>query len=500
MKKSPSFLQKNSPIILAVIFLATLIPIIIISVYNHPLGDDLSYSMGVHNAIISGGSVFAVFQAAWGTVVNIYMSWQGTYSAVFLMSFQPGVFAEGAYAIVPLIMIGFLIFSTLRLLYTILCVCLHERRRMVVFLGLPILFLSIQYLPSLIQGFLWFNGSVYYTFFYSVMLLYFDAFIRFLRSEGKKRGMPRFILLALLAAILGGANSVTALTTLLAGFVFLLYCFLINRRRLLQSMIIQAIELTGFLISVLAPGNAFRQAKKTNIGAPLAIYYSLGQAGAYIGKWTTFITVLVFVLIIPLICSIAGRSGFSFKWPGLLLIFTLLFFASQSVPPYYAMGWCGDTRLQDIIYYSYFWMMLVNLFYFLGWFQKRCTRLQNAWRQFKKKLRLRDGSNVIRCAVSAVVFVLLVITVASPAAISRSSSGLCAQNLLSGDAQTYGRQMNERLKLYNDDSVKVVRVPELIKRPGSICLNDITDDPNATNNLDVTYYYHKDSVATVKVK
>jgi hypothetical protein len=115
VKKIPSFLQKNSPIILVVIFIVTLIPIIIISVYNHPLGDDLSYSMGVHNAIISGGSVFAVFQAAWGTVVNIYMSWQGTYSAVFLMSFQPGVFAEGAYAIVPLIMIGFLIFSTLRL-------------------------------------------------------------------------------------------------------------------------------------------------------------------------------------------------------------------------------------------------------------------------------------------------------------------------------------------------------------------------------------------------
>jgi hypothetical protein len=101
--------------------------------------------------------------------------------------------------------------------------------------------------------------------------------------------------------------------------------------------------------------------------------------------------------------------------------------------------------------------------------------------------------------VSAVAFVLLVITVASPAAIS-SSSRLCAQNLLSGDAQTYGRQMNERLKLYNDDSIKVVRVPELIKRPGSICLNDIIDDPNSTNNLDVTYYYHKDSVATVKVK
>jgi hypothetical protein len=93
-----------------------------------------------------------------------------------------------------------------------------------------------------------------------------------------------------------------------------------------------------------------RQDRKTNIGAPLAIYHSLEQAGIYIGKWTTLITVLVFILIIPVIYSIAGRSTLSFKWPGLLLVFTLLFFASQSVPPYYAMGWRGDARLQDIIY------------------------------------------------------------------------------------------------------------------------------------------------------
>jgi hypothetical protein len=212
-------------------------------------------------------------------------------------------------------------------------------------------------------------------------------------------------------------------------------------------------------------------------------------------QWTTLITVLVFILIIPMIFSIAGRSGLRFKWPGIFLLFTLLFFASQSVPPYYAMGWRGDSRLQNIIYYSYFWLLLVNLFYFFGWLQKTPV-----WQRLKEKPNVRSGSGVIHSVVAAAVFVLLVITAASPSNIARSSSGQSAQELLAGDAQSYGRQMYERLSLYNDSSLKDVRVPELTVKPSVICLDDITDDPKAINNQDLANYYHKASVATVKGK
>ena len=495
MGKIKNFLLRYGTIILAVLFAAALAPLLAVAFCDYPLGDDLSYGRYVHDALAAGGSLPAVLCAAFRTVAHTYMTWQGTYSAVFLMSIQPGVFAEKAYAVVPFIMLGLLICSTLVLLNTVLCGCLHEKRRTVALLGIPVLFLAVEYPPSLAQGFYWYNGAVYYTFFYSVMLLYFSAFIRFVKNGEKGRETPRFVLLLLLAAVLGGANFVTVLIAILAGFLFLLWCILRQRRRLLQSVAVQCALLAGFAVSALAPGNAVRQAHFFRIGVPLTIVFSIGQSAFYLYRWTTAVAVLVFILISPLLYAMAGRSSLRFQMPGWFLAFTLLLFAAQSAPPFYAMCSPGETRLQDIIYYSYLWLVPVNLFYFFGWYQKRSRRLREALKKLKARLRLREGGPARYVALAAACVLLAALT--GPAGAESSGTGICARDLLSGDAQAYAAQMDARLKIYNDAGVSTVRVPELTAHPRSVYLGDITGNPNSTLNLDVKTYYHKKSVAAV---
>jgi hypothetical protein len=496
LKKLTAFLQKRFAIILVILFLLTLVPMLAISVYDFPMSDDYHYSLMVHNAIINGGSVWAVLQAAGNTVATAYQKWQGTYSSIFVMSMQPGVFSDWAYSLVPFILLGLLIFATFKLLHTILCACLHEKLRSVALIGVPILFLSIQYLPSANQGFYWFNGSSYYTLFYSVMLLYIDAFILFVRSERKSRTTGRFILAALLAAVLGGVNFVTALLTLLAGFIFIAYCFFKKRDKLLSSLVIQAIMLAGFLINVLAPGNAVRQATTKGMSVPLAILFSFRQAGMDIYLWVAGV-VTVFILLIPLLYRIAGRRSFGFRYPGLFLSFTFLLFAAQNAPPFYAMGSEGQGRLVNIVYYAYIWFVLLNLFYFLGWAAKKHSQLAEGWRAFKRRLGMKEGSKAVACFAVA----LFLLAALNPSVLNKSSSWLCTYNLLSGDARSYGQQMQARLALYEDSSVLKVVVPPLTVAPNPLHFyEDITGDPTTYNNHTIAKYFHKTSVTVVDEK
>jgi hypothetical protein len=367
---------------------------------------------------------------------------------------------------------------------------MSEKIRMVLLLGVPMLFLSIQHLPSANQGFYWFNGASYYTLFYSVMLLYVDSVILFIKSTGKGRAAARFIIAVLLAAILGGANFVTALLTFIAGFIFIVYSHSKKRGRLPQAIVLQVIFLIGFSVSVLAPGNAVRQAKFSGMGVPLTLLFSLGQSGGDIFLWSLE-AVPVFILLIPLLYRLAGRSTFGFRLPGVFLLLTLLLFASQNAPPYYAMGWGGEDRLRDIVYYSFTWLMPANIFYFLGWACKRRPERAEKWRVFKRRLGLRDGSRAVACCAVA----LFLIAALNPLALHYTSSWVSARSLLDGGARSYGQQMNARLAVYEDKSVLRVQLPVLTVKPEPVFYADITDNPETMNNLDIRNYYQKSSVA-----
>lgn len=80
-----------------ILFTLSLIPIVYASFYSHATLDDYGYSAAVHQTVLNGGNILDVLSAAAKTVKSFYQSWQGTYSAIFLFSLQPGAFGFDLY-------------------------------------------------------------------------------------------------------------------------------------------------------------------------------------------------------------------------------------------------------------------------------------------------------------------------------------------------------------------------------------------------------------------
>lgn len=106
------------PWLLAALFLLTLIPIFVLGQYARPAADDYGYGIFTHWAVQTGEGFL---RAVWHTATGYYKSWQGTFSALALMSLTPCIWSEQAYWITPVVMLLALVIGTTWLMYT-LCV------------------------------------------------------------------------------------------------------------------------------------------------------------------------------------------------------------------------------------------------------------------------------------------------------------------------------------------------------------------------------------------
>ena len=109
---------KKLYIIALFVFIISLIPLLAISFFNFPSADDFTYTANVHNALITDGLI-GLISAVLENVKEYYFSWQGTFSAIALMSLQPSVFSVSFYFITTFILLGFLIWGTFSLCKTI---------------------------------------------------------------------------------------------------------------------------------------------------------------------------------------------------------------------------------------------------------------------------------------------------------------------------------------------------------------------------------------------
>lgn len=367
MKKiKPTYIQTMSALML-LIFILSLIPVFYASFFVHPIGDDFCFSASVHSAISSGGGLLEGLKQAFSVVVNNYFSWQGTYAAIFLFAFQPAVFSPDMYFITTIVMVFSLSLATFFLIDTILVKCLKAERAYSVLISCAVLFCTIQFLISIPEGLFVWNGSVYYTFFYALSLYLFSLLLRML-TVGKKKRHIYFGIAIFLAFLIGGGNYSTALFT---SCIMVVALFFLTRQRvdkLWQYYLVFFILILCFAISFVAPGNAVRaETMKDAYGPVKAIVASVLQFFLYIGEWTKLPQIILFIFVSPFLYSIACRTEFDFKYPLLVLIFTFLCFSTQLTPAFYGMGGPGVGRQVNIYYYSYYLLILFNIFYLSGY-------------------------------------------------------------------------------------------------------------------------------------
>lgn len=87
-------LLKSHTILAICILILSIIPVVAIGPYLHQFADDYVFGAPVYKAWTATHSFGACIQAAWAESMHIYQTWQGTYSACFLMALQPGILAN----------------------------------------------------------------------------------------------------------------------------------------------------------------------------------------------------------------------------------------------------------------------------------------------------------------------------------------------------------------------------------------------------------------------
>lgn len=374
-------LDTKKIITIVAIFLGTglllsLIPIIIFSFYSHPLADDFGFSEKVNHVVKNGGGLFDILSASFQQVKDTYLDWQGTYAAIFVFSLQPAAFSEHIYFLTTFVMLTALIASTLFFVNTIFNILGYDKKIGII-ISFVILLLSIHFVVDKKEAFFWWNGSSYYTLFYSFSLLFFSILIKLYYAEKIIKKVIFLIISLLLAAILGGGNYSTALlTTVILAFVIFL---LIKHKKKISLcyVMIFLILITGFVISMIAPGNSVRAATLTGESPVKAIIHSVFYAVVYIAKWTGLAQLASFSVIGFFAYILTKNSKYKFQYPFIVFVLSVLVFATQLTPPLYAMNSVGSGRQVNIYYYSYYIFMSFNIFYIIGWInQKDIVRIR----------------------------------------------------------------------------------------------------------------------------
>ncbi len=355
------------------VLVISLIPMLLVALYSRPFADDFAYAVYTHTAWQESHSLFALIAAVARQVRETMTTWQGSFSAIVLFSLQPGIFGDRLYGFSTVILVAFFLLEH----FVFFSAILYQDKKTSLIVSSVVCLILMQTLPHAFQGFYWWNGSSYYTLFYSLFLIQLAMLYRLYRFH--ITGWIRTTILAcFLGFILGGGNLVTALLnaeiTVLWAVLAVLRLIRQRDRRIFFTSVRSVIAVmictfAGFLLNVTAPGNRVRMETEAHVSAIEAIIGSFEAAVTYIGSWTTLATMSLLLLLIPFLWHVAAwrldekRTAVLGQLPSPLLLITgFCLFASCFTPTLYTMNEMGPagSRISGTTFSSccsYSWSM-----------------------------------------------------------------------------------------------------------------------------------------------
>ena len=546
MNKSftPKITTKNIFYIILICFILSVIPLYVIGMYAHPSVDDYYYGTETVQVWNETHSFASVVKCSFDEMINTYNIWQGNFSAIFLMRLQPGIFDEQYYFIAPLILLSAYIGFSIFFFYTALKKIFKADSYLAATVGICLTFVSMQLCATPSDSFYWFNGAIYYTFFYSLMLFLFALLIR-MRTAKAAGTIILTAISSVSAFLIGGSNYAAALfmciiLALSAGaavyFVILRKNKVIRPYHMAAYIIVAAAAMAGLFISMAAPGNALRQQSVGgSTGIVKTFVYTFAFGGYSIAKVLNAPCLIFFICMIPVFYRIARRSGFTYRYPLLVAVFTFGLYCSMGTPVFYAQGLRMPYRMMNIIFFAAYVLITFNLIYFLGWIgnkfesktfkqliggstaceepamiktDRACISLEKVIDCFFEKIKASRKNALLALAISLCAFVIACIGCIEVGETEYKSgdagfgklplSAAATLSLINGDAKTYDCELTARdeyLRSTGDDE-QFVTVPALSKRPAPIYHSDITDDPGDWHNAHVAMYYRKECIWT----
>lgn len=498
--------MKRMAVYSGILFLVSLVPLLVLGRYNVMCIDDYNYGVQVHDAWIATGSFGRSVQAAWELNMETYQNWQGTYVSCFLMALCPMNFYHQAAWVVPIIMIGMFSVSTFILGRHILHKWLGADEESSTFVIFMMLFMFYQVLEAPFEGIYWYNGATHYVLMESVWFFMLTAIPVSLREKKKFRSGTLCAVAAVLAVIVGGGNLVTALQAEIVMALLVIYAAVAERRKIAAAVIPFVAGSMGFLVNILAPGNAVRSSVDMDEGYSAAgsILLSFYHAVVFIIRWTSPFVILVWLMLLPVLWKTVKRSGNTFRHPVWVTAGAFCVLSAMFTPTLYAVGMVGLSRVDNIIQMVYYLCLVMVTAYWLGYFAHRNaagtdhteegsvpgkdTGNRPAGETFGLFLEKTEGRMTVVC------FLLVMVVWVCTADKNTYTSMSALRSLVNGDGRTFYEESMERHAVYTDESIVDVELRPYSARPALFDFEDLSTDPGNWMNLAVTQYFHKNRV------
>lgn len=481
MNKSLSLYEKILAIFSFIILIISLICLMALGFFNHPLGDDYHYGYYAKIALDNGSFLSAIKEACMG-VARQYQIWQGTYSAMFFMHLPPHIFSDFLYKLYPTVLLALFTLGFFYLLKPILLDVLKATKYEYTAIVSIIVFLCLAQVPVMGVTFYWFNGSMYYTGYFVLNLFFLGNLIRFL-MDSKTR---RIVSLSFMSIIIAGGNYVTLLPLLiiLALILALLVFKKKSKKQIIGVSVILVLMLAGLAVSAMAPGNKIRGAEVSGTTPIKAIIKSLLQGLSYLVGWSNIWLFIGLIALTPILINIVKRSSYNFKYPLMLCALSFGVFSSMSTPSFYAQNNGGPDRIFDLSWYAMVVLVIAGFLYIIGALSKKKETFS-----FKKLL-------VISESVVLLLFVVLLFIRPLRLTYIKLNPVTAATALISGDAANYERQWKGREAILESDEMNPVfeRYQNVDSLHYNIYLGDLTEDPKDFYNEAFAAFYNKESV------
>lgn len=509
-----------------------LIPIVIISFYNHASADDFAFSNYPHHAWIENHNFISFFQGCIQQLHWNYFYWQGSFAAVILGTLNPLAFGEQYYVIGTFFLIAmpvaanFVFWRTL-FIYGVSYQFEHRDRSkledtqskmLADIVGCIAIIIQIELIPRALDMYFWWDGSVNYLPFFVMLMLVLAILIK--TNNNSEHYVRRMVCVSILALLSTGGNYATALVNLLFYLGIGLWTFIkrffnkekVEKRSWSAIIIVNISSFAGLAISIFAPGNSIRMQEEGDQGISSffdLVFESMRLAVNSIRDNTGALLFLLLALCIPFFWKIVKNNAGYMKMnriPLLLWIIVIFcIYASSYAPTVYVYANEGPVRVEDVRYlYFVFFMMLTELLVIMKIYY--CLRNQNEGITVSKSGETNEEGNYISGDAGrylmGVVMLIIILAVGYyivPRQNREILTSVCAaRSLLIGEAQQYHAEMKDRDIILNDpatDGIDIIITPTSV-RPYLLFLYglEITEDSEYWINKAVATYYDKETV------
>lgn len=496
MKKKITKLWQSSDIwtaVLCVLLLLTIaVPMTYIARYVWPCSDDFEMSLWCRKAAVETGSLLQVIKRAVDYAIYKWQVWQGSFSSLFVMALQPGIWGDQYYPLgVVFIIVGLLV-SSFTLTYILMVKQVGASKSVwLILTSLPVWywFFRVMYTE---EAFYWWTGASYYTGFHSwVMLLLALAF--YIYTEWENIGPVKKKLLyavCILCFFLGGGNYLSALLQFLVlGGIFITAA----RTKKKSSRILLAYTLSalgGLLLSVLAPGNQTHMNNdiQSDISVVEAILIAIRDGLEDISQWTNMSVVMLFVFMLPFVWKLVRGCSYKFRFPLLATILSGGLFLAEYAPTSYAYGGYEPGRIVNLYYWNYYWLILFNVIYWVGWIDRKLHTI------CKDKIdRVAAAQKNWQPIYIMLAGVLLLLSI-NNFGIKNSNFYLVYAELKNNNYQYVDIFMEERTQFFREHQGEDVIIPGIPYKSAITFFGDIFPNTDHLVNTTMAEYYGVKSI------